>query len=162
VTSVVMLLRWRHVGQRVNAGRFNILSEFMGPSVVSFPHRRRHPQDARVCSCRDVKRQSKTDCRRPLPLRFSLLGAVPKGEGPGVAEGTSRACSRPRWEVDARSTGVNEFFVRHVKLDGFTTRSLNSEVPGPQTSNVMHKQGDHISIVLLIPYLVRQRSSRVP
>lgn len=29
-----------------------------------------------------------------------------------------------------RSTGVNKFSIRHVKLDGFTARSMNSEAQG--------------------------------
>ena len=49
-----------------------------------------------------------------------------------------------------RSTGVNKFSIRHVKLDGFTARSMNSEAPGPQMSNVMYEHGDHVSIALLL------------
>ena len=68
-----------------------------------------------------------------------------------------------------RSTGVNEFFVRHVKLDGFTARSINSEASGPRTSNVMLTHGDHVSIVLPVCsgsdprlYLTRVRSLGCP
>lgn len=58
---------------------------------------------------------------------------------------TASSRSRPRWEVDAKDHG---FSIRHVKLDGFTARLMNSEVIRSQMSNVMRRHGDHVSIVL--------------
>jgi len=142
MTSVVVLL-WRHVGQQVNTVDSKYLPNSWTGSLF-------HPYiavDTRVWPCRDVS--PKPTVVGPSRCDFPVGELSRKGEGPGVAEGTSRGCSRPRWEVDARSTAVDEFFVRHVKLGGFTARSMNSEAPGPPTSNVMHNHGDHVSIVLL-------------
>ena len=56
---------------------------------------------------------------------------------------TASSRSRPRWEVDAKDHG---FSIRHVKLDGFAARLMNSEATGSQLSNVMRRRGDHVSI----------------